>query len=561
MSRLFDLSSSYVDRSAALDPFLATAIGIAGGEEDVTDLSPDGLEARIQLARQTIDEISAEPAADSADRLAGDVLKERLGVTIDLHDRGEDLCALRPIGSPVQQLRQIFDLMPTESETDWVHVTRRMLKISQGVTGLIATLKLGLDRGMVAARRQAEVCAEQCRVWSGGSSGSGSYFSGLADRYEARPAANPALLSDLRTGAVQASAAYADLERFLASEYAPRAPAHDGVGPERHAAWRRAVLGADVDARQTYEWGWEELQRIESAMAAISERIQPGCSTGAVIEALEADPELAIEGEDRLLGWLQDLMDRTIAALDGVAFDIPAPLRTVQAMIAPPGGAAAMYYTAPSEDFSRPGRTWYPTLGKTRFPLWGEVSIAYHEGVPGHHLQLGTVMYQSETLSRFQRTMAFCSGHAEGWALYAERLMGELGFFEGAPHYELGMLRAQALRAARVVVDLGLHLGFPPPTGVPATEWTYDSALAFVLAHGWFPPDFLASEVTRYLGWPAQAICYKVGERAWLQARDRARQADPGFDLRDWHRSALAIGNVGLDQLDRELSRLLPQTG
>jgi uncharacterized protein (DUF885 family) len=558
MSRVFDLSSAHVDRSAALDPFLATALGLPGGEGEVPDLSPEGLESRVQLAHDTLEQLSNEPLGDGADRLAAEVLKERLGVTIDLHDRGEDLCALRPIGSPVQQLRQIFDLMATDTETDWAHIAHRMQKVPDGVSGLITTLQLGLDRGVVAARRQAEVCAEQCRVWSGGSPGAPSYFSALADRYQMRPGANPALTGDLRAGAGQAAAAFAELGRFLTSDYAPRAPARDGVGPERHALWRRAVLGAEVDARETYEWGWEELQRIESAMAVLADRIEPGSSTARVIEALEADPALAIEGEDQLLHWLQDLMDRTVVALDGVAFDIPGPLRTVEAMIAPPGGAAAMYYTSPSEDFSRPGRTWYPTLGKTRFPLWGEVSIAYHEGVPGHHLQLGTVMYQRDSLSRFQRTMGVCSGHAEGWALYAERLMGELGFFEGAPHYELGMLRAQALRAARVVVDFGLHLGFPPPRGVPASEWTYDSAFEFVLAHGWFPPDFLASEVTRYLGWPAQAICYKVGERVWLSARDRARQADADFDLREWHRLALALGNVGLDQLDRELSRLLP---
>ncbi len=118
-------------------------------------------------------------------------------------------------------------------------------------------------------------------------------------------------------------------------------------------------------------------------------------------------------------------------------FDIPEPVQRVEAMIAPPGGAAAMYYTGPAEDFSRPGRTWYPTLGKTRFPLWGEVSICYHEGVPGHHLQIGQVRYLADTLSRYQRTLAGTSGHAEGWALYAERLMGELGYLDD-PAYELG---------------------------------------------------------------------------------------------------------------------------
>ena len=144
-----------------------------------------------------------------------------------------------------------------------------------------------------------------------------------------------------------------------------------------------------------------------------------------------SDPARAVHGEDALRGFLQDLMDRTIAALDGPHFDIPAPVRKVEAMIAPPGGAAAPYYTGPSEDFSRPGRTWYPTQGRTVFPLWGEISTCYHEGVPGHHLQIGQVRYRKDQLTRFQRTV-WISGHGEGWALYAERLMDELGYFESA---------------------------------------------------------------------------------------------------------------------------------
>ena len=99
--------------------------------------------------------------------------------------------------------------------------------------------------------------------------------------------------------------------------------------------------------------------------------------------------------------------------LNGEHFDIPEPVRQIEAMIAPPGGALAMYYTGPTEDFSRPGRTWYPTGGATRFPLWRELSVCYHEGVPGHHLQIGTTRWLGERLSRFQRLLAGTSGYVE----------------------------------------------------------------------------------------------------------------------------------------------------
>jgi uncharacterized protein (DUF885 family) len=289
----------------------------------------------------------------------------------------------------------------------------------------------------------------------------------------------------------------------------------------------------------------------------VAERILPGATVPEVIDHLERDPARSIEGVDAFRAWLQDLLDHTIAELDGVHFDIPEPVKRVEAMIAPPGGAAAMYYTGPSEDFSRPGRTWYPTLGRTVFPLWGEVSICYHEGVPGHHLQIGQVRYLADRLTRYQRTLAGSSGHAEGWALYAERLMGELGYLDD-PAYELGMLRAQAMRAVRVIVDIGLHLGLSIPAGEsyhPGERWTPELALPFVIEHSYFPPDFMASEVDRYLGLPGQAISYKVGEREWLAARDDARAREgAGFDLKAFHQRALDLGPMGLTQLRRELA-------
>jgi uncharacterized protein (DUF885 family) len=231
-------------------------------------------------------------------------------------------------------------------------------------------------------------------------------------------------------------------------------------------------------------------------------------------------------------------------------------VQQIETMIAPPGGALAMYYTGPSEDFSRPGRTWYPTGGKTRFPLWGEVSIAYHEGVPGHHLQIGMTTYLTEQLTRWQRLIGGTSGYVEGWALYAEQLMGELGFLEN-PDYYLGMLRAQALRCARVVVDIGMHLELAIPEDEsfhPGETWTPALGLELLEQRSHFPADFLASEVDRYLGLPGQAISYKVGERAWLQAREAARRtAGEAFDLKDFHARAFELGPMGLAQMRREL--------
>jgi uncharacterized protein (DUF885 family) len=254
--------------------------------------------------------------------------------------------------------------------------------------------------------------------------------------------------------------------------------------------------------------------------------------------------------------WLQELHDQALAELHGRHFDIPEPIRKIEVMIPPPGGAAAAYYTGPSEDLSRPGRTWWPTGGNMKFPKWGDVTTVYHEGVPGHHLQVATAQMQRENLSRYQRLLTFISGHGEGWALYAERLMGELGYLEN-PDYYLGMLSGQALRAVRVIVDIGMHLELPIPAGErfhPGEVWNYDLAVDFSTQRTGRPKWFMESEIVRYLGWPAQAISYKVGERFWLEVREAAKKAKgAAFDLKAFHTHALNVGPMGLEQLQREL--------
>ena len=234
-----------------------------------------------------------------------------------------------------------------------------------------------------------------------------------------------------------------------------------------------------------------------------------------------------------------------------------------EALIPPEGSAAAAYYTAPSEDFSRPGRTWYPTLGRTMFPRWGDVTTCYHESVPGHHLQIAYAKVQAASLSRIQRS-SFIPGHGEGWALYAEQLCDEFGWFEN-PDYRLGYLGGQILRTVRVIIDIGMHLSKTIPLGTTLNDgtpfhggeiWNPDLAFEFSVRETGNTEAFMRSEIDRYLGWPAQAISYKIGQREWVAARDDARARDgDAFDMKAWHTKALRLGAIGLDQLRAELAR------
>jgi uncharacterized protein (DUF885 family) len=553
-----ELSDRYVERSAALDPVGATFEGIPGHDDELTDYSPDGIAERLAYSHAVLRELDETPPGGDDERVAADVLRHQLDVGVELSETGEELRALRVIASPVSEIRICFDMLPRATEHDWETIAARVAAVPQALDGIEAALRAGLDADLPAARRQAVACARQADTWGGQVAGTQPFFIGLVDEYDGTALGDAVLRQRLEEVGGRATQAYAALGRFLVDEYLPHATERDAVGAERYAVWARAHNGVELDLHETYAWGWDELHRLEHALGTVAERILPGEPLRAVIEHLEKDPSRRIDGVDQLRHWLQDLMDRTVAELDGVHFDIPEPVKRVEAMIAPPGGAAAMYYTGPSEDFSRPGRTWYPTLGRTSFPLWGEVSICYHEGVPGHHLQIGMTRFLADRLNRFQRTLAGNTAHAEGWALYAERLMGELGYLDD-PAYELGMLRAQAMRAMRVVVDIGLHLELAIPDDEryhPGERWTPELALPFAIERSYFPEDFATSEIDRYLGWPGQAIAYKVGERSWLRARDDARRRHgDAFDLRAFHDHALALGPMGLDQLEEELGR------
>ncbi|HEX2704978.1 MAG TPA: DUF885 domain-containing protein, partial [Candidatus Lustribacter sp.] len=376
------------------------------------------------------------------------------------------------------------------------------------------------------------------------------YFAALGSR----AAAGAADLRDvtraaLTDAAAQAAGAYAEMATFLRDELQGASPEADACGRERYTLVSQYFLGAVVDLEETYQWGQEELARITAEMAQVADQIKPGASVVEAIEVLNADPAYLLQGTDALKEWMQAKADEAIANLSGTHFDIPEPVRRIECMIAPTQ-TGGIYYTGPSEDFSRPGRMWWSVpRGVTDFRTWNELTTVYHEGVPGHHLQVAQTTFRSDLLNKWRRLDSWTSGYGEGWALYAERLMADLGYLDD-PGARMGMLDGQSMRAARVVLDIGIHCGFDAPAEVGGGAWTYDKAWAFLTGHAFGREEFLRFELDRYLGWPGQAPSYKIGERLWMQLREevRAREGD-GFDIKAFHRQALDIGSVGLDVL------------
>jgi len=549
------IADAYVATSATLDPLAATAMGIAGHDHEMTDLSPAGHAARAEAARSTLVALDAHAPSDATDEVTLAAMQERLGLELELDAAGETLADLNNIASPVQGLRDVFDLMPTGSIEGWENIAARLGALPDAVDGYVESLRESAARGRVAAIRQVrDAIAQAGELADPTTSFFTSFVHGPAVDIVLDDSSSCSLVrAELERGATAARAAYATLTAFLRDELAPQAPAADAAGRDRYALWSRYFLGATVDLEETYQWGLEELARVVDEQERVAAQIAgPGATVDQAVAVLDADPALTLHGTAELRAWMQETSDAAIAALNGTHFDIPVPVQTLECLIAPTHNGG-IYYTGPSDDFSRPGRMWWsvpPSV--TTFNTWREKTTVYHEGVPGHHLQVGQAVYQRDTLNTWRRLASWTSGHGEGWALYAERLMADLGFLDN-PGDRLGMLDGQRMRAARVVLDIGVHLGLAAPARWGGGTWDADKAWTFLRANVNMPEAFVRFELHRYLGWPGQAPSYKIGQRLWEQARDDAaaatRARGEAFDLREFHARALNLGSLPLDVL------------
>ena len=541
-----NLIDGHLDEYAALNPIFATAAGIPGHDAELPDLSPDWLAAVSALRRRTIAGLAVAEPVDANDRVTVAAATGEFTVAEQIRAIGADESRLNIVSSPVQDVRAVFDLMATSSADDWAVIATRLARVPAAIDGYIASLRNAATRGDVSPRRQIEAGLKQSRDNTGADGFFATFAAGASIAAGELPSS---VRADLDRGAQASASAYEQLSAFLADELLALAPADDPVGRERYALFSQSFLGSAVDLDEAYAWGQDELARITSLMQQTAERIKPGATVREAMDLLDADPGHRLSGTDALQSWMQDKSDAAIAALAGTHFDIPEPIRTLECRIAPTK-TGGMYYTGPDDDFTRPGRMWWSVPeGVTDFSTWRELSIVYHEGVPGHHLQVGQTVYRRDRLNRWRRLGSWTAGHGEGWALYAEWLMADLGFLD-EPSDLLGMLDSQSLRAARVVLDIGIHCGFDAPAEVGGGAWDYDKAWRFLTAHASSSHELLRYELDRYLGWPGQAPAYKLGERMWQQLRDEVRRREgDSFDLKEFHRRALDIGSVGLDVL------------
>ena len=554
MTSVFEVSERYVEELCALRPELATFLGVEGSDHEWGGHGMESVEAQVDLARRFRSDFRKyEHAPDFLTRLAARVTMGMIDESLASYEAGDHFRDLRHLGCTFHQLRNVFDVMPRQTADHWSNVVARLRTIATPLDGYMEVLDEGRSRGATVARRQVDSVAAQAEGLAGGQSS----FLLLLEQAET---------TGMRTSELEdaVDVARGEMRRFadwLRQSYLPHARLEDAVGADQYIRSADRLVGMTVDPDEAYEWGWTEFDRLREEMGRLGQSILPGGSFEEVREHLENDPSLMANSTEELVEFVSTLLETAVDDLAGQHFVVPDEIRQLTVQIAPPGSPLGVYYIAPSEDLSRPGGVWYAIGDQARFPLYQHVSTAYHEGFPGHHLQIGTARYRREQLSRAHRVLSWYPGFAEGWAMYAEVLMGELGYLED-PRLHFGMLAKQMYRAARIVVDIGIHLKKKIPATAPLGSdgaWDFDTAVEFMRIFGFRTHQQAEAEVLRYMGWPGQAISYKLGEREILAIREATRNRLGGeFDLSEFHASLLDHGTMRLDLLAEVVEELLP---
>lgn len=525
-----------------LSPTLGTRIGIEGHDHDLQDFSPQywdsvaerirDLLADVDALNDSTDESDDEDDFDKVDTLTVASLRDRMLQELDLHHRGEDLRMLNNVNSPVQLIRDSLTLMPKGSQHDIDNLESRLSKVGQALSGYRESLAEAASQGDVATHRQIDAVISQCEALGD----EGSVLETLGVDPEA-----PVVL--------EARQAFQDMADWLSTELSPMAPHEDGVGRDRYEFLAQFFIGRKVDIDETYAWALDNLKEVVSAQVELAHSMfGESTSVHAAFRKLNEDERYTLRDSEEILSWMAETTRQAYAVLDGDCMTVPDPVRRLDCAI-DTAGADGLRYTAPSDDMLRPGTLWWSLPeGKDALHTWRELTGIFHRGAPGHHIQIATALCQRDELNLWRRAVNTNAAHAEGWALYAEKLMDENGYFDD-PALRLGHLDSMRLQLTRVVLDIGVHLHKKTPDGTGV--WDAQYAKAFMRDNTTMTESKVSFELDRYMGWPGQASACAVGYRAWLKLRDAA--VEQGMSLRDFHDRALRLGSMPMNLLADEV--------
>jgi uncharacterized protein (DUF885 family) len=530
-------------------PEWATGNGDHRYGDRLTDASPQAIAANFAATRRTLDRALAvdRAALSPVDQASLDVFVYNLQDDL----RFESFVGYRSMSLGAQGGFQIefVDLLaqsPVDTVAQARQVLARMAAYPRRVDQEIALLRNGLALGWVPPRTVLERVLAQIDRQIDLPLEKSPYGEPFTRLGAGIPVADQQALRGDAQRAIETLVlpAMRKLRNFVAGAYLAAAPTDGALarypgGAEVYAAVVQSQTTTQLGAQQIHDIGLRELARLRDEMQAVMREMKFEGSFAQFVAILNTDPKYFYTSPEALLAGYRDVAKRIDPELPRLFAELPRAPYGVRAMPDYSDAERSEYYDDPSLDGTRPG--WFNANTKafgTR-PTWRMESLVAHEAVPGHHLQAARAVELGE-LPRFRRS-AFFTAYVEGWALYAETLGFELGLYKD-PASRFGYLQWQAFRAARLVVDTGIH----------AFGWSRLQAIDFMIERTGLAPTYAAAEVDRYTSWPGQALAYMIGELEIIRLRDRARdRLDVRFDIRRFHMVVLDQGPVPLPALER----------
>jgi uncharacterized protein (DUF885 family) len=549
--RLHALFDARWEAVMQLSPEYATYLGDSRYGDRLQDASPASRAAEEAAARSALSEAQAirREALAPKDQVSLDIfiynLQEQLRFEPFIGARSMSLGAIHGFHTGFAGL---LSASPVSRREEMDQILARMAAFPRRVDQEIVRLREGAALGWVAPRSVLDRVLPRIDAQISAPIDKSPFFAPFTRMGTGISAADQEALRQQARKSIETQVlpAMRRLRDFVAGEYLPAAPA-DGAfgrypgGAAVYAALIQQHTTTDLSAAQIHALGLREMARLRAEMEAAAREAGFGDDFAKFVRHAQTDPKFFHTSPEALLVGYRDIAKRIDPELPRLFAELPRAPYGVRAMPAHTSPDAAEYYDPPALDGTRPGWFNANAQGYRSRPIWGMETLVAHEAVPGHHLQFARAIELGE-LPKFRRGGSY-TVFGEGWALYAETLGFELGLYKD-PYSRFGHLQWQAFRAARLVVDTGIH----------ALGWTRQQAIDYMIERTGSDPAFVSSEVDRYYSQPGQALAYMVGQLKIVELRDRARQKlGARFDIRKFHMAVLDQGSVPLPVLERSV--------
>jgi uncharacterized protein (DUF885 family) len=530
-------------------PEFATILGDKRFNDRLTDFSQRQIDRDLQMTRTFLEKFEAIDTTGFPEQ-------EALNKTLMVRNLREQLdnATFKDWEMPLNQmsgahidLPQLVAIFPFDTVKDYDDYIARLKQIPRLFDENIIQMKVGMTQGLMPPKLLLETVASQAKDIGTAAPDKSPFAQPLTKFPKTIPEAEQQRIRQATLDAIRTSVtpAYATLTTFVRDEYAPKGRIDPGIwalpdGNARYAAAARRSTTTTMTPEEIHQLGLKQVAELEAQMMVIA-RKQGFTDLKSFNAAIEKDRKLHAHSREQILDEYRKYTADMWKQLPKLFGRLPKAQLEVMPIEEFNEKTAATHYNQGTPDGSRPGHVMVATGDFEQRLLITNESTAYHEGVPGHHMQV-SIAQELPTLPPFRQQAGY-TAYQEGWALYSERLGKELGFYQN-PYSDYGRLQDEMLRAIRLVVDTGLHY----------KHWTRQQVVDFFHEHSNIEEPTVQSETDRYIAWPGQALAYKVGQLTILKLREEAqRQLGPKFDIREFHDTVLGAGALPLDVLEQQV--------